>query len=203
MDMPNVPTIVGVGIGVVPDYRGSDDYTIGIAPVFRYTIKGQERFIQLLANELSPNLLNFKMFRFGPLINLHFGRNDIVNIDDPLVSQMKIIEDTFEAGAFAEFVWTLSEDTRQRFILGGKILQDIGGESDGFRANINARYWHPVTRPLDLNISAGLTIQDDAYANHYFGVNANNVGTFGLPFFTANGGVNEYYVIFGGILHLS
>jgi hypothetical protein len=48
-----VPQVAGVGVGFLPDYEGTDDYTLGIASFFRYTFQKQERYIQLLANELS------------------------------------------------------------------------------------------------------------------------------------------------------
>ena len=37
----------------------------------------------------------------------------------------------------------------------------------------------------------------------YFGVNPQNVGTSGLPFFKAENGVNEYYVTLGGLMYFS
>lgn len=201
LDLENVPTVFGVAVGTFPDYRGSDDYTFGIAPMFRYTFNGQERYIQLLANELTINILDDNMIRFGPLANYHFGRTD--DVDDPYVSRMKEIDDTIELGAFADIVWALSKDRRHRFIVGAKLYQDVGDESDGFRANVGARYWLPVAKPFDFNASVGAIYQSDDYANHYFGVNAGNVGTSGLPFFTADGGVNEYYMVLGGLFYLN
>lgn len=201
LDLENVPTVLGVAVGTFPDYRGSDDYTFGVAPMFRYTFNGQERYIQLLANELTINILDNDMVRFGPLANYHFGRTD--DVDDPYVSKMKEIDDTVELGAFADIVWTLSKDRRHRFIVGAKLYQDVGNESDGFRANVGARYWLPVAKPFDFNASIGAIYQNNDYANHYFGVNADNVGTSGLPFFVADGGVNEYYMVLGGIFYLN
>ena len=57
LEMENVPTVFALAVGVLPDYRGSDDYTFGFAPMIRYTFNGQERYIQLLANELTINIL--------------------------------------------------------------------------------------------------------------------------------------------------
>jgi len=201
LEMSDAPTVFGVAVGTLPDYRGSDDYTFGFAPMFRYTIPDQERYIQLLANELTVNLIDDEMFRFGPLLNYHFGRND--DVKDEEVKQMKEIDDTIEAGVFGDIVWTLSKDRRQRFILGAKLYQDVGKESDGFSANVSARYWYPVCKPVDINLSVGAIYQDDDYANHYFGVNADNVGTSALPFFNAKGGVNEYYMVLGGVVYLN
>jgi len=199
LNVETVPNVVGIGIGFLPDYVGSDDYTWGIAPFARYTFEGTERYIQLLANELTVNLLNDKMFRVGPLLNYHFGRDDV---DDDAVDAMKDIDDTIEAGAFADVTWYFSEDRRHRFMIGARVYQDIGNESDGFRANLNARYWIPVAEPVDLGFTVGAFYQDDDYSDYYFGVNANNVGTSGLPFYDSESGVNEYYMMIGGVLYL-
>lgn len=201
LNMENMPNIIGMGVGALPDYRGSDDYTWGVAPSFRYTLPGQERYIELVGNELKINLLDSEKFRFGPLVNYTFGRDD--DVEDTQVSRMQEIDDTVELGAFADFVLMRSENLRDRFIVGVKFFQDVGNESDGFRANINARYWKMVAKPVDINISVGAYYQNDDWADHYFGVNADNVGTSGLPFFTADGGVNEYYAILGGVFYLS
>jgi outer membrane protein len=201
LDFENTPNVIGIGVGMLPDYTGSDDYTMGVAPFFRYTFKGQERYVQLLANELTINVLDDEMFRFGPLLNYHFGRDD--SVDDDQVKLMKEIKGTTELGAFADIVWANASEKRQRFILGTKLYKDVGGESDGFRATFSARYWQPVAKPVDLNISVGFSYQDDNYADTYFGVNPENRGTSALPNFTANGGVNEYFAVVGANVYLS
>lgn len=202
LNFENIPTVVGLGIGTLPDYSGSDDYTWGLAPFGRYTFSGQERYIQLLANELTINLIDDGMFHVGPLVNYHFSRTD--SVEDKLVKNMKEIDDTIELGVFANIIWANEEtDRRQRFIIGAKVYQDVGGVSDGLRANINVRYWQPVARPVDLNFTAGFIYQDDDYANTYYGVNSKNVGTSGLDFFEADDGVSEYYGIVGATVYLS
>lgn len=201
LNFENIPTIIGLGFGMLPDYSGSDDYTWGIAPFGRYTLSGQERYIQLMGNELTANLINDDMFHVGPLVNYHFGRTD--SVEDNAVTHMKEIDDTVEVGAFADIIWANQSDRRQRIILGAKLYQDVGGESDGFRANISARYWQPVAKPVDLNFTVGFVYQDDDYANTYYGVTPGNVGTSGLAFFEADGGLNEYYGVIGANIYLS
>lgn len=36
----NMPNTFGVGVGISPDYPGSDDYAVGAAPYGRYTFSG-------------------------------------------------------------------------------------------------------------------------------------------------------------------
>jgi outer membrane protein len=201
LDFENVPIVMGIGIGILPDYTGSDDYTIGAAPFFRYTFAKQERYVQLIGPELTVNLLDDDMFRFGPLLNYRFGRND--SVEDEMVSKMAEIDGTVEAGAFLDIVWANPSEKRQRVILGAKAYQDVGDVSEGFRANLAVRYWQPVAKPVDLNLAVGMTYQDDKYADCYFGVNPGNVGTSGLSFYTADGGLNEYYAIVGANVYLS
>src|SRR5512134_1896725 len=81
MDSPfaidNVPNVIGVGVGMVPDYLGSDDYTVAAAPFFRWTLPGTERYLQLNVTELSFNVLNHPNFVLGPVVNYRPGRKDV------------------------------------------------------------------------------------------------------------------------------
>jgi outer membrane scaffolding protein for murein synthesis (MipA/OmpV family) len=56
---------------------------------------------------------------------------------------------------------------------------------------------------MDLHLGGGFIYADDGYTDHYFGVNASNVGTSGLPFFEADGGMQEYYLSLGSAIYLS
>lgn len=40
-----LPNLAGIGVGYLPDYIGSDDYTFGVAPGFR--ISQGNRFVDL------------------------------------------------------------------------------------------------------------------------------------------------------------
>jgi outer membrane scaffolding protein for murein synthesis (MipA/OmpV family) len=102
LEIDQVPHVIGLGLGVAPDYKGSDDTTGAIAPFARYTFDRSDRYIQLNATELSLNLINSKEIRFGPVLNYHFGRDDI---DDDVVSRMTGIDDTVEGGVFGEIAW--------------------------------------------------------------------------------------------------
>jgi len=200
-EIENVPAVLGVGVGMLPDYRGSNDYTIGIAPLFRYTFKGSERYVSLVANELSVNLLNNKAFRLGPVVNYTFGRDD--DVGDDQVADMEEIDGTVEAGVFADYAWIDPQNPRNRFLVGITALTDVGGENDGNRVRLSARFWHQVAKPLDIGLVAGLWYADDDWNDTYFGVNEDNVGDSHLPFYTADGGVEEYYFGAVGIFYLS
>lgn len=201
IELETVPTTLGVGVATVPDYHGSDDNTGVIAPFFRHTFSPSNRYIQLNATELTLNLLNSPGFRLGPVLNYHPGRDD--DVDDDVVKRMRPIDDTVEAGIFGEVVWMEPKNPRNRLIAGVTLLQDVGGESDGLRARFNVRYWRQISQAVDLHLGAGLTYADSDYTNHYFSVTPQNVGTSGLPFFTASSGVNEYFFTLGALGYFS
>jgi outer membrane protein len=201
-EIENVPTVIGVGVAMVPDYRGSDDYTIGVAPLLRYTFKGTNRYISVVANELSINLLNNKTWRLGPVLNYNFGR-DGDDIDDRVVDDMEDIDGTVEAGLFLDYAWIDPQNPRNRFLAGVTVLTDVGDESDGTRGRLNARYWHQIAKAMDIFLVGGIWYVDSDWNDTYFGVNADNVGTSGLPLYEADSGLNEYFVGVGGLVYLS
>lgn len=58
IDLPEIRNYASLGVGVVPDYMGSDDYTAGIAPAGLMKFGTSERYARLLATELSVNVLD-------------------------------------------------------------------------------------------------------------------------------------------------
>src|SRR5262245_33649865 len=93
-DFPVVTSIetnyAGIGLGVTPDYMGSDDYTFGVLPAFRYEF-GNHRNVELIGNYASVNLIDHDIISFGPAIRYRFGRDD--DIEDEVVDDLPDIDD--------------------------------------------------------------------------------------------------------------
>ena len=197
----NVPNVVGIGAGMFPDYIGSDDYQAGAAPFFRWTFTGTERYLQLWVTELSFNVLNHPSVAFGPVLNYRFGRDD--EVDDDVVQEMEEIDDTVEAGMFVSWVWKEANNPRHRFIVSGEVLADIGGEYDGWTAMASARYWLPVSKPIDLLFGVGGNYGNSQYMNKYFGVSRTDHELTGLPQFHADGDIRDLNATIAGVFHFS
>jgi len=157
--------------------------------------------VQLLGTELSVNLLNDPMFRFGPAVNYRFGRKDSVH--DVVVKQMTELKDTVEAGAFVGAVFADAKDPRQRFVLNLEYLHDVGGHYKGGNFTLSGRYWIPISRPIDVSLGASATYADSKYMNYYFSVTPQNVGTSGLPLFDASGGTRDLSISPAVVYHFS
>ncbi len=196
-----MPNVLGVAVGILPDYVGSNDYTYGVAPFARVTLGHTDRYFLLNVTELYFNILDHPILRFGPVVNYRFGRDD--DVADPVVKKMANIKGAFEAGAFMGFDWKFNHDPRQRLIGDAQFLCDVNGVYNGINGTVSARYWHPFGQMFDGVIGVGVQIVNDRYANKYFGVSNSDAMATGLPPFTAKGGVNNFRIFPGVVMHLS
>ncbi|OGU19852.1 MAG: hypothetical protein A2580_15255 [Hydrogenophilales bacterium RIFOXYD1_FULL_62_11] len=196
----HVPLVIGAAVGVLPDYLGSDDTTVGVAPMVRYQFKDSNRFVALVANELDVNLLNSLSWRAGPVFNYSFGREDV---DDPVVDRMIDLDSFLEYGAFIQYVAADPQNPRNRWTLGLTGLMNSQDGNEGTRMRLAGQYFHQISKAVDLNMGAGMWYADEDWNNYFFGVNAGNRGTSGLPDFTAGSGANQYFANVSAIVYLS
>ena len=196
--------IVGLGVGAVPDYQGSDDSTGGAAPVARYYFSG-ERYVYLLGPQLSVNLIDDKVFQFGPMFMYRFGRDD--DVDDSVVKRMAEIDDAVEAGAFVAASYAMNQDDpRERLVFSADLLADVSDTHDGWISTAGVKYWMPISRAVVAHIGGGFAYASDDYVQTYFGVNGADVALFpslGATPYNAEGGLQDYRITAGLVMHLS
>jgi outer membrane protein len=190
LEVPEVQNYVAAAVGAIPDYLGSDDYTVGAAPAGIVRFGDSERYVRVFITQLSANLLDNESWAFGPTANYRFGRDDD-SIDDDVVGRMRDIDGTLEAGAFLSWKWVADVDPRQRFIVSTDFLYDVTGEHDGFVASGSVRYFHPVSRAITLSGGLSTSYGSDDYTSTYFGVDAADAARSGLSFFDADGGFRD------------
>jgi outer membrane protein len=186
--------VLSLGIGSAPDYMGSDDYKGAIAPVGRYYFS-DKRYIQLLGPQISLNLSSDEVFQFGPQLLFRFKRDS--DVEDAVVKRMRPVDSAAEGGFFVGANWKLSNDPRHRF----GVRADIQAGSNGTEGTLTANFFLPVSRAVVLNLGGGLGYSNDKWARTYYGVTGTDTAL--LPAFDAQGGVNDYRVNVGAIVHLS
>jgi outer membrane protein len=191
IEVPGVRNFVAAAVGVVPDYLGSDDYTIGAAPAGVIRFGDSDRYVRLIVTDINVNLIDSPNWSFGPAINYRLGRSDV---DDKAVDKMRDIDGTVEVGAFGGWTWIGSDDPRHRFSIGTEFLYDVGGEHDGYLISGSVRYFKPVTRPLTLTIGAAMTYGSGDYMDTYFGVSTGDAARSGLSAFNADSGLRDIRV---------
>ena len=173
-----IPHAVGVGGGITPDYEGSDDYTFVVAPLFNYQFG--ERYIRLLANYLSINLINHENFRLGPSGVYRFGRDN--DVDDDVVKRMKEIDDSIEIGGFAGVNYVHPSNPRIRAGATIESLFDVSGSHDGYIIQFSVRGWYPLLKMLDFGMAAGTTYASDDYMQTNFSVTPEDSARTGVAY---------------------
>ncbi len=196
----NIPNVVGAGVGMAPDYMGSSHYDVVAAPFFRYTFKGTERYVQLLVTELSFNLLNHPNFVLGPVVNYRPGRDDVENSQ---VDKMEKIDDTVDVGLTAAYVWKNKANPRHRFISSLTYYMDAGSVYNGWLVQAGARYWYPISKPIDIQVGIGATYGNSQYMDTYFGVDRKDSSRSGLKKYTADAGFRDINAQVAAVFHLS
>jgi outer membrane protein len=199
-EFPEIRNYVAVGVGVVPDYMGSDDYMVGAAPAGLMKIGSSDRYVRLLVTELSANVIDSRTWNFGPVVNYRLARDDV---DDDAVDLMRDIDGTVEVGLLGGWTWTGDDDPRHRFNVSAEFLYDVGDTHDGYIVSAGARYFKPVSLPLTLSIGATVTYGSSDYMQTYFGVDSDNAARSGLSQFSAGEGLRDVRIPIMAIYSLS
>ena len=182
----SLPNAFGLGVGFVPDYEGSDEFTIAAGPLG--IASWENRYALLRGNALSVNLVDHPFWRFGPTGTLRLGRRGVA---DDAVDAFEDISTTVELGLFAGVEWIDPIDPRLRFSADIEFAHDVGGEHDGWLVYANARLWHPLDDFVELGIAAGTSYANRHFTETYFGVSTRDSAASNLPAFEANGGFRD------------
>lgn len=173
---------VGLGVGSVPDYEGSDHNEGTIAPFGRYNW-ASGRYISLggtanaeRAARLKMNLLTKDTpLELGPVLQYRLKRDDV---DNNRVDRMKEVDAATEAGAFVGVkLGQLSLSTT--------FVTDVSDEHSGSVWYMNGFYVIPVDEQFKFGFGAHLTWASNEYMETYFGVDSNDAARSGFNKYTA------------------
>jgi outer membrane scaffolding protein for murein synthesis (MipA/OmpV family) len=151
--------------------------------------------------ELSFNVLNDPNWVLGPVVNYRPGRDDDVEDDD--VSEMDEIDDTVDVGVTAGYVWKDKANPRHRFVTNLTFYADAGDVYRGWIVSAGARYWYPVSMPIDLQIGVGANYGNSQYMDTYFGVSGEDAVSSGLEKFEADSGFRDINAQVAMVFHFS
>jgi outer membrane protein len=184
-----IPSYFGLGVGSYPDYFGSDNNIVGIAPFGRYSF-GEQRYVALEVNYATANLIEDRNWRFGPAGMWRFGREDV---DDDVVDSLPDIDGSLELGFFGGYE-TVGSDPRDRWTLSGSFTHGVTGDNDGYTVAASLRRWIPVGRFSAFGLAIGTTYGSSDYMDTYFSVDTRGATDSGLAVFDAGAGVRDVRV---------
>jgi outer membrane protein len=200
VEIENVSRIVGIGIGMAPDYIGSDDSKFVAVPFLRYNFSKSERYLLLRGFEFEFNAVDHPWFRLGPVLNLRSGRGDVENNQ---VERMKNIGSTFEGGAFVGAEFKDKTNPRQRLLLSVRYLYDLGGEYNGSLTTGSIKGWLPLSKRFDASLGVSTSFGSSDYMDTYFGVDAEDSLRSGFRRYSADTGFRDVSINPGIVMHLN
>ena len=192
----NLFAIVG---GAYPEYYGSKYVNFGAAPYLHYGFD-EERYVELIANELRINLVNHPNWRFGPDVVYRFGRYDV---RDDMVNKLDDIDDSVDVGAFAGYTFFDTVNPLKRLALSASVLADVGGVSNGVTIGGSAVGMWPLVKFMSIAGGMGITWADKGFMKTYFGVDDSNALASGLSSYNPGSGMRDARAYLGLIFHLS
>ena len=185
-----IPNFVGVGVGSTSQFTGSSQRTVGVVPGARYKFEGSERFFEWYGPLADVNVLDSRVWQFGPALNLRFGRK---NVDDPVVAQLPEVDNTIEGGLALSYTYIDPGPIPFRVRVGGVALVDLGHTFHGFDDTVYASLWMPLSRTMIVGLGTGASWGSASYQQAYYGVTPAGAAASGLPVYTPGSGTRQWY----------
>jgi outer membrane scaffolding protein for murein synthesis (MipA/OmpV family) len=187
---------IGLGVGMVPSYAGSDDYIAFPLPLIAGRVGGVG---------ISPNGpgfvldLNSPKPAFGPRkgARIAFGpafrfRNDRNNrISDDVVALAGKLDAALEVGGNVAVSFPGVVKPFDQLTIGVQARWDVLGAHEGMIVEPQVSYRAPIGRAFVLQAQMSAEFVDDNFARYYFTVNPAQALATGLPQFNADGGLNR------------
>lgn len=179
ISLEDVNARVGFGMGITPDYIGSNNYRLRFIPLIDVRYKEAWR--------LNGSLLSFSAYKnnnleLGPLVNLRFGRQESRN---SVLDGLGDIDTTLEIGAFVRYktdIMHLSADYRY-------------GLGENIRSSIRVSAAHGIFQKGNFSalLSGRARWLSKTSMQSEFGISEAqaSTSTFGLPAFEAGAGISE------------
>ena len=179
--------IVGLGIGLAPDYEGSDD--MKAVPL----LQARFNFANGMNLGLFGNTLRFDMcpdttWNVGPMLRYRAERNDV---DNDKIDRMETVDAAIEAGAFLNY-------NIENWVVLFSAATDVSNAHDGSVLDFGVGYRQPLSTQTLLTIFAKGSYASEDYMETYFGVDRGDAVRSGLPTYDADAEFKD--VALGGLL---
>lgn len=178
---------IGAGVGVAPDYEGSEDYEA--VPLLHTTARDlydPNTYVRFLGNRLSSNFLPDENFRLG-LSGQFIGKRN--NVDNDQVDALESVNARVFLGVLVGYDLKLPDDQVLGFEFDPR--WDPGGNAGGlYTMRVN------YAAPFDAGtwkVFGGIesTYASDGYMDEYFGIGGRDSDRSGLDEFDADDGFKD------------
>lgn len=192
---------IGVGVGWLPDYEGSDDSRFSPIPAANGTIAGMS--FTVLGNraslDLIPNVADRDWdFQFGPVAAVNLNRTNRDAIEDRRVRALGEIDTAVEVGGYVGIGKTgLITSDYDKLSVSLSYRHDVTKIHRTGIWNPSINYTTPLSTKALVGIFASAEFVEDRYARRYFGVTPTGSVASGLPAYRPEGGQKD--ITFGSL----
>ncbi|MDR2442043.1 MAG: MipA/OmpV family protein [Deltaproteobacteria bacterium] len=176
---------VGIGVGYVPEFEGSDDYEIALLPILdlRY-----DRFFLSTAQGLGFNIIQTPQWTVAPTINYARGRDES---DNYRLAGLGDVSGGLTAGGLVSF-----HPGQFAFIAD----LDVGlGGAEGSLVGLAAFYSIPVSPEFSAKLGLSTQYATSDYNRANFGINAIQSARSGYPVYDPKSGIK--HIAFSGTVN--
>lgn len=175
-----------LGVGLRPDYEGSDDYEVIPVPMSRVEWRGFGFYTY--GTRAMLDVLPQHALMGGPMLHYRFGRDDV---EDSRVDALPDVDDAVEAGAFFGIRIPTGEDPRELLVPTVTFLQDLSGGHSGWLAAGHVTNTFVLLKPLALELGGTVTYASEDYEQAYFGIDPAGAAASGLDAYEPGGGFKD------------
>ena len=173
-------TVAG-GVGITPDYEGSDDYRWIPAGAVRgryhgigFTTRGAYLYVDVV-----PRGSGNWDFEFGPMAGVRFNKRR--HIDDEIVELLPKTNTAFELGAFAGVGYSGLTNPYDRLAFRVDLMHDVANAHESTVISPNIEFSTPVSRSTYIGANVGLEFVSGKFADYYYTITpADSLATGGV-----------------------
>jgi outer membrane scaffolding protein for murein synthesis (MipA/OmpV family) len=186
---------IGLGVGLVPSYAGSNDYIAFPLPLIVGRVGGvgiRPNGPGLALDLFSPAPTFGKRkvrASFGPAFRIRNDRQ--VQIKDDVVERAGELDMALEVGLNGAVAFPGVFKPLDTLSVGVQVRRDVLNAHDGLIVEPQINYSTPLGRAFLLQVQTQMEFVDDSFADYYFSVTPAQRASTGLPAFTASGGLNR------------
>jgi outer membrane protein len=171
---------VGAGLGLAPDYEGSEDYAA--VPIPYVDVKWANHMsVNLLGNKAKVNLIPSPVWR-GGLVGEYIPERD--NVDNSRVDNLKDVDASIMLGGFFGFDYA-------NWSANVEAMADVAGGNEGAIIRLNGGYRIPIDQAWNISLGAFTTWADNDYMEAYFGIDSADSQRSGLKTYNADSGFKD------------
>lgn len=185
---------VALGVGMLPDYEGSNDYRLIPAGGIRghtHGISFYSRGLYLYVDVVPSGNGNVE-FNAGPIVGVRLNRTR--KVKDDFVDLLPERKTAFEVGGFAGVSVKGLTNPYDSLSLQMDVLHDIGKAHRSTVVRPNLSFSTPLSRQTYVSTGIGMEFVSNRFADYYFGITPAESLLSGLPAYNGDGGMKDWNV---------